>query len=139
MEKIGVMLMLAVTSIEDLISKRVNISSLALFALAGVIIRLCILKDSYLSILAGTAIGVVLLIVSKLSKGQLGMGDGAVLIVTGIYLGFWSNTALLWLASLLSGVVCLVLWLFLHKDKTYTVPFVPFLLVAYMIICFAGG
>lgn len=39
--------------------------------------------------------GIFLMAVSKCSRGAVGAGDGLFFIVSGLYLGFWKNVALL--------------------------------------------
>lgn len=42
--------------------------------------------------------GILLLVLSKITKGAVGQGDGFFFLVSGMYLGFWDNVALLFLA-----------------------------------------
>ena len=46
--------------------------------------------------------GILLLVLSKITKGAVGQGDGFFFLVSGMYLGFWDNVALLffWPADL---------------------------------------
>ncbi len=90
------------------------------------------------SIAAGVGVGLVLLVISLISDGQVGLGDAAVVIVTGIFLGFWQNLGLLWLSTTLAGCCSLVLWLVFRKGRKYEVPFIPFMLVAYACMEFIG-
>ena len=79
-------------------------------------------------------IGAALLLVSKISGGSIGEGDGWVLLITGMALGFWNNFALLLYGLLFSSCFSLglVVWgFFLHVDiRKKTIPFLPFLLPA---------
>ena len=57
----------------------------------------------------------------------IGIGDGLLLAVTGILLGFWENMELfltgLFFCALFSAVVLVIF----RKGRGYRVPFVPFL------------
>lgn len=80
----------------------------------------------------GVAIGVILLVISKVSDGAVGMGDGLLFMVTGMYFGFWKNLILL-LGSLalcsIWGIGNLVVrrtgW---QEGKRTEVSFLPFVL-----------
>lgn len=85
-----------------------------------------------LEIVGGVSIGVVLLILSKITEGAVGLGDGMLFFVTGIYLGFWKNAMLLWGSLLLCscwGIALLAVrrikW---TAGKRMEIPFLPFVL-----------
>ena len=87
---------------------------------------------SFDEIILGILIGVVLLAVSKVTGGAVGMGDGLLFTITGIYFGFRKNLILL-LGSLVLcsiwGIGSLAIkrigWL---DGKKTEVPFLPFVL-----------
>lgn len=77
--------------------------------------------------LCAAAVGTVLLIISKMTRGAIGEGDGLFFLLTACYLGFL-ETATLFLAGL--GISCvwsmviLIKWRFAGSDSTMdTVPF----------------
>ena len=57
-------------------------------------------------------------------------------MMTGLFLGFWDNLALLVLASVLAGVSAVLLLLMKKRKKQDRIPFVPFVFVAY--VCMLG-
>ena len=77
-------------------------------------------------------IGISLLIISKITA-QIGAGDGIVFIITGLGLGFWNNFWLLWEGLLLMAAVSLLLLLFQKINWKSKLPFLPFVLGAYII------
>lgn len=81
---------------------------------------------------AGIMIGISLLIISKITA-QIGAGDGIVFIITGLGLGFWNNFWLLWEGLLLMAAVSLLLLLFQKINWKSKLPFLPFVLGAYII------
>lgn len=79
----------------------------------------------------GTAliIGVFLILVSFCTKEKIGYGDGLILIVSGLMLGFYQCFLGLCI-SLVFSSVCALFLLIAHKmDKNGELPFIPFLFV----------
>ncbi len=85
----------------------------------------------------GAAIGLIMIFISIMTRGELGMGDGMLIAVTGLFLGIRDNIALLSGALLLSAVFSVVLLITGRKLKQ-EYPFVPFLLLTYSAM-FMGG
>ena len=69
---------------------------------------------------------------SLLSKGGIGVGDGIVVLISGIYLGVQENCFLLLLALLVSSLYSGILWIVKKVDRKQKIPFIPFLLVGYI-------
>ena len=126
--------MLTVCTIEDLKCRKIYIIPVILCGLAGMIMHLFCREISIYNILAGMLIGLLMLLLAKLSGGAIGTGDGIVLIVTGIFLGGWKNLSLLLLALVFSAVLSLLLLLLRKKKKTDSIPFIPCLLLAYLVV-----
>ena len=83
--------------------------------------------------LAGMAVGLVLLAVSKLTGGEIGEGDGIAFLITGFTLGFRDNFLLLCEALLLSFVWSLIFIIAKKINLKTSLPFVPFVLIAFAI------
>ncbi len=82
-------------------------------------------------LLAGSMIGILLLLISRLSDGALGSGDGLFFLITGLYLGFWKNLFLFCSALILCsmfGLIYVVAGSVQGKD--YRKKALPFLLFA---------
>lgn len=82
--------------------------------------------------IGGMLLGILLLGMNPLTGGQVGIGDGLVVCVTGICLGFRSNAVLLVYALLGAAIISGVLLVLFHTDRKKTIPFVPFLLLGYL-------
>lgn len=87
--------------------------------------------------LAGCLPGMFLLGLAYVTRQSIGYGDGAALIVTGLFLGFVPAVTILMTALLLSCPVSLGLLIW-KRDRKRTLPFVPFLAAAYLIWMAAG-
>src|SRR5690554_5930806 len=89
---------------------------------------------SVLDRLLGITPGIGVLILSKLTSGKIGMGDGLILGVTGIELGFWGNMELFALALLFAALFSIVLLILRRADRKKAIPFIPFILLAYIVL-----
>ena len=134
MEMLGLLGMLGYFSIEDIRRKSVHTVPLIVTAIAGVFLHLYGGRLSIWDLLGGLGIGVVMYGISVASRERVGKGDALVLGVTGIFLGFWNNLLLLWIASFLAMVAGIVAVAFFQKGRHYELPFVPFLFVG-LFIC----
>jgi leader peptidase (prepilin peptidase)/N-methyltransferase len=139
MEIISLLGILGICSAEDMLRKQLHIITIAAFGILGVIFHLYYRTHSTTDMLGGMAVGGILYLVSLLSNERIGKGDAFLLTTTGIYLGFWDNIAILWMGSLLAGIIGIVLYIIFQKKPSYRIPFVPFLLAAYLLLlCFQG-
>lgn len=139
MEAVGLLGLLGICGIEDYRIKRVRIVVINAFAILGVILHLIYQRITWIDMLGGVSVGVVLLIIGYLSKEKIGYGDGLLFVATGVYLGFWNNLILLWLSSTLAGIYGLILMIFKKKRKESEIPLVPFILGAYVFSLFFNG
>ena len=78
--------------------------------------------------------GILLLVLSKITKGAVGQGDGFFFLVSGMYLGFWDNVALLFFGLLICSLwgMGMLIWGMFEKKriKNVQLPFLPFLVPA---------
>lgn len=124
--------MLAICSAEDIRKKKVCINLVFAFGIIGIFFHMIWQQYTIQNLLAGMAVGVLLLIFSVISGGKVGTGDGIILIVTGVYLGAKQNIELFFTGLLLCGIWAVYLLVFQKRSREEEIPFVPFLLAAYM-------
>ena len=130
--KSAVFLLLLVNGILDWRKGEVSLVSLALFGAAGIGLNVWLGYQSFLEAAGGAGLGVLLLLTAFLTREAIGFGDGLLLLVTGIYLGFWENLNLLFLGAVLSAVI-LGAGMLANKVKLKDrVPLVPFLLLGFI-------
>lgn len=134
MSAVGLLGIFSFCTLEDIRKRSFDVMYLILFAIGGVILHVYTQQDSIYSLLGGAAIGVVLYIISILSDEKIGKGDAMLIMVTGIYSGFWNTIIILFAACLLSSVYGIFLLVCKKKEKNFRMPFAPFLLGAYMIL-----
>jgi len=116
--------------------EQVSIPILIIAAMAAVFIHLLLQEESVFYLVSGMMIGIVMLLCGLFTKESIGYGDGCLFMMTGLFLGFWENLALLVLASVLAGVSAVLLLLMKKRKKQDRIPFVPFVFVAY--VCMLG-
>lgn len=123
---------LAITAYRDCKEKSIYLYLPIVAGVMGVILHTFFLERGVADMLWGAGIGGCVILLAWISKESIGVGDGIMLMVSGIYLGFWENLELLFTALLLVGVTALFLMVVKKKRRDYRVPFLPFLLVAYL-------
>ena len=123
-QEIGLCLFLGYFTYEDIKTRRLSGKGIFLFAIVGGIISVLFPAYRIGQILLGMGIGGGLLIMSLLSKGGIGVGDGIVVLISGIYLGVQENCFLLLLALLVSSLYSGFLWIGKKVDRKQKIPFI---------------
>ena len=89
--------------------------------------------DAVQFLLTAIVPGCVLLMIGKITRQEIGYGDGILLLVCGLCLG-WKDAILLFVSGLfLMFPASLVLLLSGRADRRAELPFAPFLLVSYLL------
>jgi len=123
---------LGINSGIDYKTKLINIKLVIIFGVCGLIWNMGYRQITIGSLVCGAGIGMGMLAVSKITRDSLGFGDGLILIVTGIYLGFWKNIEMLLAGLIFSAIVSIYLLVFKKVQKKKKIPFIPFLFLAYI-------
>ena len=91
---------------------------------------------TFLERVIGFSLGLLLILLHKVSRGQIGLGDGLILCVTGISLGFYKNSILL-INSLFLSAIFSIIYIFIKKaNRKTTIPFIPFVFIASLGVVF---
>ncbi len=123
---------LFVCSVTDIKFMEINKVVLLVFALAGSILYLIYRPVSFFEEVLGLLIGAVFIGLWALTEGKIGLGDGLMMIVTGIYLGARENGSLLMTAMLFSAVFSVFCMAVKKADKNTRFPFAPFILASFL-------
>lgn len=91
------------------------------------------------SILRGLLWGACFLGMGVVTGGQLEKGDGLILGIMAMALGFWRYMAFLFLSFFFAFVGALFLVVVRKKKRTYKMPLLPFLSAGYLILLLVGG
>lgn len=124
---LGVLTLLAMI---DLKTETVPVYILLSATVAGIVLYHYGKPFSLYSLVGGIALGGGLLLIAVLTKEKIGIGDGLVFCMTGVFLGAGRNLALLMMASVLSAGTAGFLLLLRKCSRQNRIPFVPFILFA---------
>ncbi len=128
-----VLLLLAVSSMEDLRSMKIYMPPLYTALTLGMIWAIFGDSELFLYRLAGLLSGGLLLLLAFLSREAIGLGDAALFLVLGIWLGLWESLLLLTASLVLAALAGIFLWI-RKKSMKQAFPFVPFVLIAYVLM-----
>lgn len=141
MKTVIVSLFLLVATVKDIRKKEISIRFLVIWFLSfcTYILSVSLLKKDFYLIkeaILGIIPGIASLILSYVSKEQIGYGDGLVLILLGMIEGYQKVIFIflcgIFFLSIFSGVALCVK----KFSKKYKVPFIPFLLAGYLVVLF---
>lgn len=124
--------MLGICSLEDIRRKEIECMKVLLFGVIGVSLHLYLGQVSVYDMLLGAGMGIIVMLCSLLSGGMIGMGDGLVIMVTGIFLGARKNMQMLCCGLIIAAIISLFLMVCRKKKKHESIPLMPCLLLAYI-------
>ncbi len=117
---------------QDIRKKKIHV---ILIGIGCVAVLFCSFLTGELTIwsrLAGLSPGVVLLVINRITGGQIGIGDGLIVSIMGIGLGFNEIAFILAYGLFGSGIFSIGLILFCKVNRKVTIPFIPFILLGYL-------
>lgn len=128
---------LMICTYADIRSKKIYKSVITvylLFSLAGHFIAAFGSRSVSVSeMAAGLIPGAVCIAISFLTRQGIGYGDSVLITVCGISVGGRECLSIILCAFFWAGIWGLVMWRFFHMDKKKEIPFVPFLLLGFVI------
>lgn len=77
--------------------------------------------------------GIFLLLITGITKGKMGAGDGIVFLILGLMIGYFPALMVMTAALFLSGIYGGYLMLVKKASRTHTIPWMPFVLMAYWV------
>mgnify|MGYP006969026224 CR=1 FL=1 len=139
MEQIFVLAFLGINSWKDIRKREVSLLATGIFAVIGIINALWHGTICW-EWIGAVGLGTALIALSVVSKGAVGMGDGLVPMIGGIFELLARGTVLTFgelLGVFMMGLLCCSVWgiilLILPRTGRKTeIPFVPFLLLGYI-------
>lgn len=127
-------------SVQDCRRKSVSMWLLVCFCVCCAI-RMCIQKTwerpLWESTVTGVLFGVFLCGFCFFTK-KMGMADGIVCSGLGLFCGGIQMLAVFYSAALFAGIVGLILLFYKKKSKTYTIAFLPFLNISFVLLLCMG-
>lgn len=125
---------LGISARTDIRTREVSVKFCILCGTIGIGVQMWLGRMEMIQLAAGAAVGMILLGIGFLSREAIGYGDGIAVAVLGIWLGFAENLQTVLLAFVLSGVAGGILILTKRKSGKDSIPFIPFLLAAHLLI-----
>lgn len=139
MMKIILLVMLGMYTIEDIRKKTISIAFLPVFGLAGAGLHLFQRDIGIVSILMGVVVGAGMIGISFLTRESIGLGDGFIFLVTGVFLGGADNMELLLFSLLYAAVFSLGVLIVRKKKRKQEIPFIPFVFLGYLTMIVEAG
>ena len=87
-------------------------------------------------LLGGIAAGLIMLLLNRITRDGLGLGDAKLFACIGIYLGMEDTLAAMVAAVVLSGIYSLILICVNSENKKRELPFAPFILAGSLGVIF---
>lgn len=127
------LLLLSYSSMEDIRYRKIHIKKIIISILI-MILFLGLRKDiSFAEGIAGVVPGTVLLLISKVTRGQIGEGDGMMLMTVGLGLGLLKSLQIMFFSLFLAAAYAVFLIIRYKKNRKQTFAFLPFLLLAFLL------
>lgn len=115
----------------DIRRKEISLVAAAVFAAGSLIWTACTGRIST-SFFIPVGISAFFLVVSIVTKGALGMGDGWLMMALGIAMETEEFLVMLLIGLGGSAIWAGILLVILHKERKAEIPFVPFLFLGYI-------
>ena len=125
---------LLIEGYRDLRQRNISMMAVWIVGVLGAILQFEGIKENGIEIAGGMIIGALILLLAKLTDEKIGYGDGWVLMISGLYLGFRYNMYLLLISLMLASFISIILLLTKKADKKTELPFVSFMLPGYLLL-----
>lgn len=106
---------------------------LTVFEICNALSDIMMNEETVVGVLLALIPGLVLIIMAFLLKEKIGYGDGLVMMITGMTMGFYKAVNILCIAFLLSAVCSVILLSIKKADRNTKLPFIPFITAAEVI------
>lgn len=130
---------IVICTVTDMKSRQISIVVSIIFGIIGTVILLSGKGAAFTSGVFGAVTGGAVILLSKLTNGAIGMGDGTAFTVIGIYIGAVKNIELFLVSSFLCAIVSVVMLLTGKYKNSYSLPFMPFVACATVITAITEG
>ena len=132
MKYIILLIILSFFSLQDLKRKAIYGNHLMIATVISVFVWFVFPSLTIFNTIAGISIGIGIFLLSLVTKEKIGVGDGLILMISGIFLGGRENFTLLFLGLCYAAVYSLVKIFQRKIDKKQELSFIPFLTASYI-------
>lgn len=134
--EVVVALFLAIAAYKDWRTKRISCLFLLVMSIVILGMRLFIIEESLSATLGGVAIGIVFFVLGRCTKESVGYGDSWMILLLGIFLGGKRVLETVFWAAFFAGLFSLAHCIRHGWNRKRTIPFIPFLVAAYIGVVF---
>ena len=120
-------------TVTDIRSRTIPVLFVAIVSFIGGITELLFAFSGLLEILSGLIPGALLFLLSFHKKAGIGMGDGILIMGTGVFCGFGRTVSLLLFGCLFAGITGGALAVFRKSSLKLSLPFAPFLMAGWIL------
>ena len=136
---VSVGLLLTIEGMRDLRKKEIGLILPIINAIIAVFLLPAGKDVGIISMGIAFALGLIIIIISFLTNESIGLGDGIIICSTGLMLGWKKNMIMFFLACFICAVLSAVLLTLKKVDKKSKIPFVPFMVPAFLLtVVFTG-
>ena len=123
-------------AVVDIFRKRISLVMAVLLIVTAIGVVIFTHSFDVVLTLGGAGVGLVFILVSKVTKEGIGYGDSLLILALGINLGFWKVMVLIMIAFFLSALFAVFVAIIRKKGRKATFPFVPFIAFSYVVMMF---
>lgn len=134
-----VLFFLGGNSLYDIRKREIPIALVIVFVIASLPLNKWSEQFSWFEVSLGAFVGVVLLFISKFTAESIGYGDGLVVMAMGLYVGIWQNLSVLFWGLFFASIFSIIVVNVKKRSWKSKIPFVPFLLISYVLNLVIGG
>ena len=131
---ICLIIILGVICVFDIKRKKIPVYMLIILAAAGIISNFTVGEFDIEKRIIAMLPGMILLIVSMITKKQIGYGDGMIILIMGLYIDIDDILSIVLSSFLLSSIAAIILMTVFKKKKNFEMAFSPFLLIGYGLV-----
>lgn len=121
-------ILLMYSSWTDIRRREISGRALMIFGVVGLLFTYIGIQLEGFLFCTGILLGLFLMVLSVLTQGELGMGDGLLVLVIGLFLGGEKTLAVLLTGMLLAALFSMTMLVARGFMRRHPFPFVPFLL-----------
>lgn len=124
-------------SVMDIRKKKIDVIAAAVAGIFDIIAGLAVYGHRISNIIFGVGVGFIVIVCAWISRQRIGYGDGIIFIVLGMCMEPAEVLGILWGSMLIAGIYGTIKIMALKKSKSYALPFIPFVTVAYVVVFIA--
>lgn len=123
----------------DIKTKHLPVPLVVIGALGGILYQCMINGIVGIVQFSGMIVGMLMIVVSMIGKAGIGLGDGGLFLVLGMFYPFDKMIELLMVASIMTGIFGLVLMACKKGNWKTELPFIPFVCFQYVLLQVVNG